>query len=483
MEEEPCDFQRSLLHASVDDVRQLRRERDVLLDRVAEMEAEMLAGRVHTSRLQGDLESLLAAKQDLEEQLRTVITQKSELNNRIHDMHLQFVSKSKSEPSSPETTKPPTPSKRESLNNKRTLARRNSSVESLDVVFGTRLPKVRTPDSKRIAAILLEHDPVMLQKHLLSTSVQNQLLQQRLELIIRAKNCITEKLDKAKEENEDLRFQLEDRNIELEGTRARVRLLEQLQLSKPLDHSPDIIPVGIEPVLQCQHHHQQQQNEMTRSEITTASMKAMSPLPLNLQMDHSSSTESAHDQSEQNRKDNRRRPSKIPLPGVKSYAAPKPPVGKQGQSQSPSSGARSRSGGSPGRPSSAHSWRNKSEGNSLSAATNNKSTTNTGLSSRGRDSLTGKLRNNDSLSKHRDSLVNYSNTNSFGSGTAAAGLKSGGASSKQDSSMSSSKGAAPSARGQVIRRVGSSSSRNGGRESPDTKVRPKLQFWTNWLKL
>lgn len=186
-------------------------------------------------------------------------------------------------------------------------------------------------------------------------------------------------------------------------------------------------------------------------------MKAMSPLPLNLQIDHSSSTESAHDQSEQNRKnDTRRRPSKIPLPGVKSYAAPKPPTGKQ----SPGIGVRSRSGGSPGRSNSAHSWRNKSEGNSLSGS---KST-----SSRGKDSLTGKLRSNDSLSKHRDSLVN---NNSFGS-------SSGKPSAKRDSSVSSSGKGSSSAQ---VRRVGSTS--RAGRDSPDTKVRPKLQFWTNWLKL
>lgn len=159
MEQEPCDFQRSLLHASVDDVRQLRRERDVLLDRVAEMEAETLAGRVHTSRLQSDLESLLATKHDLEEQLRTVISQKSELNNRIHDMHLQFIAKS------------PTP---ETKVIRRSSSR--SSVESLDSVMGNRVPKVKEPDSKRIAAILLEHDPIVLQRHLLSTTVQNQVI-------------------------------------------------------------------------------------------------------------------------------------------------------------------------------------------------------------------------------------------------------------------------------------------------------------------
>lgn len=171
MDQSPSDFQRSLLHASVDDVRQLRRERDILLDRVAEMEAETLAGRVHTSRLQSDLESLLATKHDLEEQLRTVISQKSELNNRIHDMHLQFVSNKSPavSPESPKEFKVKTSQK----------VRRNSSkssVEGLDTVLGNRIPKVKEPDSKRIAAILLEHDPIVLQRHLLSTTVQNQVI-------------------------------------------------------------------------------------------------------------------------------------------------------------------------------------------------------------------------------------------------------------------------------------------------------------------
>lgn len=176
MEQEPCDFQRSLLHASVDDVRQLRRERDILLDRVAEMEAETLAGRVHTSRLQSDLESLLATKHDLEEQLRTVISQKSELNNRIHDMHLQFVS-NKSPAVSPET--PKEFGKLSKQTSQKAMVRRSSSrssIESLESIMGGRIPKVKEPDSKRIAAILLEHDPLVLQKHLLSTTVQNQVM-------------------------------------------------------------------------------------------------------------------------------------------------------------------------------------------------------------------------------------------------------------------------------------------------------------------
>ncbi|KAJ8972189.1 hypothetical protein NQ314_000319 [Rhamnusium bicolor] len=75
---EESNFQRVLFHSSADDVRQLRQERDLLLDRLAEMEAEVLAGRVHTSRLQEDLENLLSTKHDLEEQLKAVVTQRGE---------------------------------------------------------------------------------------------------------------------------------------------------------------------------------------------------------------------------------------------------------------------------------------------------------------------------------------------------------------------------------------------------------------------
>lgn len=231
---------------------------------------------------------------------------------------------------------------------------------------------------------------------------------QQLDTAARVEIGLADKLDKAREENDELRFQvrlnvfiynfatfrffqLEDKNIELEGTRARVRMLEQLQ--KPVTNSsPDVIP----------------DHPISRTEITTASMKAMSPLPLNLQMDHSSSTESAHDQAAENRKNadnSKRRPSKIPL---KSYTAPKPPGGKH----SPAPGARSRSGESPGRPHSAQSWRNRSEGNSLSGSKSNSSLpkSRNGSLVSAKDSLSSKLRSSDSLSK-----LSGTNNNSFGS--------------------------------------------------------------------
>lgn len=179
-------------------------------------------------------------------------------------------------------------------------------------------------------------------------------------------------------------------------------------------------------------------------------MKAMSPFPLNLQLDHSSSTESAHDQAECARKgDQKRKPSKIPL--VKSYAAPKPP-GAGGKHSPAPTHARSRSGESPGRPHSAQSWRNKSEGNSLSGSKSSGSLSKSrnGSLTAAKDSLTGKLRGNDSLSKLRDSPAN-----SFGSGR------------------------------NTLRKGSSATVRrnNSVRDSPDSKVRSKLSFWSNFLKI
>lgn len=167
---EENDFTRVLFTGSTGDIAHLRQERDLLLDRLAEMEAEVLAGRVHTSRLQEDLENLLSAKQDLEEQLKAVVTQRGEVNSRIHDLHLQFVTKSGAcSPTSDRNRLPGEGGSRRNLSSQRT--RRNSD---LDLVFGDKIPKVKTPDSRKIRAILQEQDLLILQKHLLSSTVQNQ---------------------------------------------------------------------------------------------------------------------------------------------------------------------------------------------------------------------------------------------------------------------------------------------------------------------
>ncbi|XP_018320110.1 uncharacterized protein LOC108733435 isoform X2 [Agrilus planipennis] len=437
------DFQRALVHSSADDVRHLRRERDLLLDRVAEMEAEVLAGRVHTSRLQEDLEHLLVAKTELEEQLKAVKTQSGAVNTRIHDLHSQFVARSPTGTVSPvggyESSVRNVASSDNSCGDVTAVTSAGSSKGSsqrcgssgtgrskkasrhvLDTVLGDKVPKSKTVDSRKLAAILKEHDPIVLQRHLLTSTVQNQILQQQLDTAARLELSLVDKLDKAREENEELKFQLEDKNIELEGTRARVRMFEQLQRPIPTT-SPDVIPstdsMAVSSVIAPDR-----EDRLSRTEITTASMKAMSPIPMN-HLDHSSSTESAHDQAHHEsgatpvtRKSSsvggevqthRRKPSKIPL--VKSYAAPKPPGGKH----SPAPGARSRSGD---RPPSAQSLRAKMT-TSESASSTSLSKSRNSLSN-ARDSLTGKVRtsgdslsgrrSSDSFSKLRESPVNSS---------------------------------------------------------------------------
>lgn len=78
------------------EVEGLRREREMLIDRVTEMEAENLANLAQTNQLLAEIGVISAEKRDLEEQLRLAINTKTELNSRIHDLHSQFISRSDS---------------------------------------------------------------------------------------------------------------------------------------------------------------------------------------------------------------------------------------------------------------------------------------------------------------------------------------------------------------------------------------------------
>ncbi|KAJ6637282.1 Translocon-associated protein subunit delta, partial [Pseudolycoriella hygida] len=368
-------FHSQLDRLSKDDVHALRAERDRLLNKLSEMEAETRTGRLKVDMMQDELEALHSVKRDLEGQLKLALSQKIDINSRIHDMHQQFVSKSV--PSSPESTKPrlfmpssvrklstdsttPTPiltttstatthhpnnvqdtsthqliSSRLSgattftpikfasdnydmfadakhLKNELNLGRLDGLVSSPN-----RSCRVRVTDSRKIAAILLETNTVELQRHLLTLTVQNQVLTQRLEQATKSKIYLIKKLDKAKEDIDDLRFQLEERNIELEGTRAQMRVLESKH-----QHKSDYCSSSRD----C--------TQLMQTQVSTPSMKAMIPLIMDEQHHNhnSSSTESAQDQTECDHRNaetpRKRPPSKIPLPGTKGYLAPKPPSGR-----------------------------------------------------------------------------------------------------------------------------------------------------------
>lgn len=79
-------FQLELNRLNKEDMQMLRKERDRLLDKLAEMEAETIAGRIKTNRMEDEVTALNLVKRDLEEQLRAALSQKLELNTRLHDL-------------------------------------------------------------------------------------------------------------------------------------------------------------------------------------------------------------------------------------------------------------------------------------------------------------------------------------------------------------------------------------------------------------
>ncbi|XP_053612472.1 uncharacterized protein jvl isoform X2 [Plodia interpunctella] len=103
-----------------------------------------------------------------------------------------------------------------------------SPLGRLDSALGTpaRPPRVRTPDSTKFAAILHESNPVELQRQLLTSTVQNQMYCEKLRRAAAHRTLLLERLERARDLNEDLKFRLEEKSIELEGARAQLRQLE-----------------------------------------------------------------------------------------------------------------------------------------------------------------------------------------------------------------------------------------------------------------
>uniref|UniRef100_A0A182W537 Uncharacterized protein n=1 Tax=Anopheles minimus TaxID=112268 RepID=A0A182W537_9DIPT len=393
----------------------LRKERDRLLDKLSEYEAEMIAGRIQTAKMQDEVEKLTLTMRDLQKQLTVANNQKQELNSKLHDLaNTQNVNRSAS--SSPETMKvrqQPTVSQQQQTSPQllKTSARyrKGSAGQQEDTELPSELPypmlpgvdaltdgavidpralgwldgflgapwvqRVRSLDSQKFAAILLETNIVGLQRHLLTVTVQNQILQQRLDQATGSRTFLQEKLEKSKEDIDDLRFQLKEKSIELEGTKAQLRVIESKTSSKSVPPSaagsPErVVGTGSPPptstMISSQsahlHHHQhlaQLAMRLQSSQVSTPSMKAMTPVAMDdiaQHQQHSSSTESTQDhpdrdsigaggrlvhqntlQQQQQQQQlhqqqppetPRRRPSKIPLPGTKGSVAPKPPTGR-----------------------------------------------------------------------------------------------------------------------------------------------------------
>ncbi|XP_025158985.1 transcription initiation factor TFIID subunit 1 [Harpegnathos saltator] len=302
----------------------LRREKEQLLDKVAELEAETISSRARTQELQSELAALSALKTGLEDRLQAGLTENTLEILAPGVQRLQPIApvvtspksanvsgiKSKGSAFASVTNSPSKAHKsrfrtrtieknvlldvvgrndepRVDIDVEASVNERRARLGALDsiLVSPTRVTHVKDVDSRKIAAILRENSPLELQRHLITTTVHNQVLQKRLDEVEKSTETLSERLDKAREENDDLRFQLEERNIELEGTRARVRVLERLQQRPPTEHEPE-----------------------AESEQPRCEQSGLEP---------GSSTESArdHHQPVEIKPSPRRRPSRIPLPG------------------------------------------------------------------------------------------------------------------------------------------------------------------------
>ncbi|XP_063705459.1 uncharacterized protein LOC134834651 isoform X2 [Culicoides brevitarsis] len=305
-------------------VRILRTERDSLLSKLAEMEAETLTGKIKESKMQNEIAELLASRLKLGHQLKITMNQNKDLKTKLNDLDMHIFDSSGDVCLKPlfsdyeikqrkDTYFSPLELSHGGKNNNKEDIKTN--MQHLDRCnTPTRKNRLKNIDSKKIAFILLENNVVELQRHLLTTTVQNQSLQQKIKRVIKTQNLLKDQLEKSKEDIEDLKFQLEEKNIELEGTRAQLRIIE----------SRDV------------------------NQISTPSMKAMTPLVMEdaPNLNHSSSTESAQDHGELNTISpisKQRPPSKIPLPGQKNNVIIKPPSGKTSFSRTSSGPSSNRS--------------------------------------------------------------------------------------------------------------------------------------------
>lgn len=205
------------LDDDIDDnrVELLRRENEQLLDKVAELEAETLSSRARTQELQSELAAL---KCELQERLRSGLNEASDIQiPGLHRLQQQSI-----EASSPLSS----PKSNNNISNIRSkssafasvvgskahknrfrtrtieknvmlnVAAQHSSDEATDVETDVRLNErrarlgaldsvlgspskvanARNLDSDKIAAILRESSPLELQRHLITTTVHNQVI-------------------------------------------------------------------------------------------------------------------------------------------------------------------------------------------------------------------------------------------------------------------------------------------------------------------
>lgn len=326
---------------------ELKRERDMLLKKMNDIESEHLTNLAQTNRLLHELETISAEKRDLEERLQVAIHSESEINNRINDLHHNFLQRnqwrsaqtplaksqllnlkqvfkntnqkmigntathlftSKNAINSTPTSKnnyypqdssqelknlsyavesnrildrPTNPVTKElntnsyhcespkhksknkecgsdelatesatSLANTKDIGN-GASASKQDILIGyfsghsssVELSKEDgvTLSKEKVLNILNECDPMELRRFLLTLSYQVEALEAHMQRVSRSRLSIFQQLSRYKTENEDLKFQLEEKNIQLEGTKAKVRVLERMRNEKLSYSTSDLI--------------------------------------------------------------------------------------------------------------------------------------------------------------------------------------------------------------------------------------------------
>jgi len=193
----------------------LRREKEQLLDKVAELEAETISSRARAQELQTELAALSALKTGLEDRLRAGLTENASEILTPGVQRLQPIAPIISSPKNANVTSiksnssafvsvtgSPGSKAHKSRFRTRTIEKNvlldvvgcNDEMRNVDIdveanvnerrarlgaldsilVSPTRVTHVKDVDSRKIAAILREHSPLELQRHLITTTVHNQ---------------------------------------------------------------------------------------------------------------------------------------------------------------------------------------------------------------------------------------------------------------------------------------------------------------------
>ncbi|KAL5289588.1 hypothetical protein ACFFRR_009578 [Megaselia abdita] len=263
-----------------------QKERDSLLEKLADVEAGRALGQIKIDKLQKQINQIKDSKRNLEGQLKKALNLSTK--KIVRDL----------ENSTPDNI---------DFQDNDIIEQKCFKLGNLDSILTPlhKITKVRNIDSNKISAILLETNVVELQRHLLRLCVQNQAILHSLHKTTRSKLYATRKLEKSVELIDDLRFQLEEKNIELEGSKAQLRMAESSYLHKTLNISKDEkVPSLLEPNIK----------------ISPPSMRGMHHIEItDIGIHDSSGTESTcfhpDKDNEKEISSRKNKPSKIPLPG------------------------------------------------------------------------------------------------------------------------------------------------------------------------